>query len=110
VKDAKLRLFNIDSIRALGKAIIPIGLNAHEKADRERLEKRVLYTYLPSGTVEKICRRQKFICPACGQSLGNGEDIEVHHSTSLKDLRLLANTNTRVKTVALHKLCHSRVH
>jgi RNA-directed DNA polymerase len=108
--DAKLRLFNLDSIRAPGKALIPTGLNAYEKADRERLEKRILYTNFPSGTVEKICRRQKFICPACGQSLSNGEDIEVHHLPSLKDLRLLATSNAQVKTVALHKLCHSRMH
>ena len=110
VENAKLRLFNLDSIRAPGKAQIKMGLNAYEKADRERLEKRVLYTSFPSGTVEKICKRQKFICPACGQSLSNGEDIEVHHSPSLKDLRLLATPNTQVKTVALHKLCHSRIH
>jgi len=108
--DAKLRLFNLDSIRAPGKALIPMGLNAYEKADRERLENRVLYTSFPSGTIEKICRRQKFICPACGQSLSNGEEIEVHHLPSLKDLRLLATPNTQVKTVALHKLCHSRMH
>jgi hypothetical protein len=74
------------------------------------LEKRVFYTSFPSGAVEKICKRQKFVCPACGQSLSNSEDIEVHHSPSLKDLRLLATPNTQVKTVALHKLCHSRMH
>ncbi len=110
VDDAKLRLFNLDSIRAPGKAQIPMGLNTYEKADREKLGKRVLYTSLPSGTVEKICRRQKFICPACGQSLSNGEDIEVHHMPSLKDLRLHATLSTQVKTVVLHKLCHSRIH
>ena len=110
VDDAKLRLFNLDSIRAPGKAQIPMGLNAYEKADREKLGKRVLYTSLPSGTVEKICRRQKFICPACGQSLSNGEDIEVHHTPSLKVLRLHATLSTQVKTVVLHKLCHSRMH
>jgi RNA-directed DNA polymerase len=110
VTSAKLRLFNLDSIRAPGKAQIPMGLNAYEKADRERLKNRIIYTSFPSGTVEKISRRQKFICPACGQSLCNGEDIEVHHSPSLKDLRLLATLNTKVKTVALHKLCHSRMH
>ena len=109
-KDAKLRLFNLDSIRAPGKALIPMGLNAYEKADRVRLENRTLYTNFPSGAVEKICKRQKFICPACGQSLSNGEDIEVHHSPSLKDLRLHATPNTRVKTVALHKICHTRIH
>jgi len=109
-EDAKLRLFNLDSIRAPGKALIPMGLNAYEKADRAKLENRILYTNFPSGTVEKICRRQKFICPACGQSLSNGEDIEVHHLPSLKNLSLHATPNTRVKTVALHKICHSRVH
>jgi hypothetical protein len=28
----------------------------------------------------------------CGQSLSNGEDIEVHHLPSLKDLRLHATS------------------
>jgi len=110
VKDAKLRLYNLDSIRAPGKATIPLGLNAYEKADRTKLEKRILYTNFPSGTVEKICKRQKFICPACGQSLCNGEKVEVHHLPSLKDLRLRATPNAQVKLVALHKLCHSQVH
>ena len=89
---------------------MPMGLNAYEKADRTKLEKRILYTSFPSGAVEKMCKRQKFICPACGQSLCNGEDIEAHHSPSLKDLRLYATPNTRVKTVALYKICHSWIH
>jgi len=110
VKNARLRLFNLDSIRAPGKAQIPAGLNAYEKADREKLEKRIVFTVFPSSTVEKICRRQNFICPACNQSLTNGEDIEVHHVPSLKELNLHATPNAQVKTVALHKLCHSRMH
>lgn len=73
VDDALLRFFNLDSIRAPGNAQIPMKLNAYEKADRERLENRILYTNFPFGTVEKICRRQKFICLFCGQSLSNGE-------------------------------------
>lgn len=109
-KDAKLRLFNLDSIRAPGKALISTGLKAYEKADRAKLENRILYTNFPSGAVEKICKQQKFICPTCGQSLCNGEDVEVHHSPSLENLRLNATPNTRVKTVALHKICHSRLH
>lgn len=110
MKDVRLGWFNLDSIKAPGKAQIQMGLNAYEKVSREILEKRVLYTSFPSGTVEKICKRQKFICPACEQSLSNGEDIEVHHLPGLKNLRLLATPNTQVKTVALHKLCHFRGH
>lgn len=110
VEDAKLRLYNLDSIKAPGKATIPIGLNAYKKEDITKLEKRKARVAFPSGTVEKICNRQNLICPACGQSLDNGEDIEVHHIPSLKKMRLHPSPNKQVKLVALHKLCHSRVH
>jgi RNA-directed DNA polymerase len=70
---------------------------------------RLCLWHFPSSTVEKICRRQKFICPACGQSLSNGEDIEVHHLFNLKLLETNATPNTQVKIVALHKLCHSKL-
>jgi RNA-directed DNA polymerase len=110
VKDAKLRLYNLDSIRAPGQAIIQTGLNAYQKEDLFKLKKRQDLSVFASGTVEKICRRQDFICPVCGQSLTNGEDIEIHHSPSLKELRLNLSLNKQVKTVALHKLCHIRVH
>ena len=110
IKDAMIRLFNLDSIRAPGKGTINTGLNAYKKADRIKLESRITNLHFFSGAVEKICRRQKFICPACGQSLSNGENIEVHHLPSLKDLRSRATLNMRVKLVALHKLCHSQMH
>jgi RNA-directed DNA polymerase len=110
IKNAKLRLYNLDSIRAPGKAMITAGLNAYKEEDLVTLGKRKALAAFPSGTVDKICKRQDFICPACGQSLGNGEDIEVHHLPSLKEMRLHPSPNKRVKTVALHKLCHSRVH
>ena len=75
-----------------------------------KLKKRKEHSVLVSGTVEKICRRQDFICPVCGQSLNNGEDIEIHHNPSLKEFRLNPSLNKQFKTVALHKLCHTRVH
>ena len=55
-----------------------------------KLKSCIFYTSFFSGTVEKICKRQKLICPACGQSLSNGKNIEVHHVPGLKDLRLFA--------------------
>lgn len=110
VQDAKLRLYNLDSIKAPGKGTVPTGLNAYIKEDIIKLEKRKTRVPISSGRVEKICIRQNFICPACGQSLGNGEDIEVHHTPSLKMMRLHHSPNKRVKLVALHKLCHLRVH
>lgn len=110
VTNAKVRLYNLDSIRAPGKAQISVGLNAYKKADRVNLESRFVHTNFPTSTVEKICRRQEFICPTCEQSLCNGEDIEIHHLSSLKNLSIDATSNTQVKIVALHKLCHLGVH
>ena len=107
-KFARLRLFNLDSVRAPGTAILPKGLNAYSEKDLIRLEKRK--PRFSSSTVEKVCAKQKFICPVCGQSLGNGEEVELHHSPSLKDLRLDSSPNKRVKLIALHKLCHRKVH
>lgn len=110
VKDAKLRLYNLDSIKAPGKATISTGLNAYKKEDLTKLEKRKARVAVPSGTIERIYNRQNFICPTCGQSLENGEDIEVHHIPSLKEMRSHPSLKKQVKLVALHKLCHLRVH
>jgi RNA-directed DNA polymerase len=110
VEDAKLRLYNLDSIRAPGRAMVQTGLNAYKKEDLKKLEKRKEHSVPTSNTAEKICRRQNFICPVCGQSLTNGESIEVHHIPSIKELRLDHSLNKQIKTVALHKLCHTRLH
>jgi RNA-directed DNA polymerase len=111
IKNAKLKLYNLNSIRAPGQAMIQTGLNAYEKEGLIKLKKRKEISNFISGTVEKICRRQNFICPVCGQSLTNGEEIEVHHYPSLKEVRLnFTLINKQAKTVALHKLCHIRVH
>jgi len=110
VEDAKLRLYNLDSIRVPGRAMIQTELNAYKKEDLIKLKKRKEHSVLVSGTVEKICRRQNFICLVCGQSLNNGEEIEIHHNPSLKELRLNPSLYKKVKIVALHKLCHTCAH
>lgn len=90
--------------------MIQTGLNDYKKEDLINPKKIKEHSVLVSGTVEKICRRQDFICLVCGQSLNNGKDIEIHHNPSFKELRLNPSLNKQVKTVALHKLCHTRVH
>ena len=108
---AKVILFNLDSVRAPGKAMIRTGMNAYLPEDKLQLNKRV--ALVASSTVERISARQNFICPRCGQSLANGEPIEVHHSPNLKDWQLnqvRKNKNMKVKLFALHQLCHRKGH
>lgn len=102
-------MYNLDSIKAPGRAQLKIGLNAYLIDDQKILERNISFSH-SSSTVEKIANRQGFICPVCGGSLKNSEPLEVHHSPSLKVLRLNHDLNKRIKLIVLHKLCHSRVH
>lgn len=105
---AKLRLYNLDSVKAPGLPIIGTGLNAYLPEDKLRLERSV--TFHAPSTIERISARQNFICPVCGQSLRNGETLELHHSPSLKEWQLNLDKNKKVKLFVLHRLCHYRVH
>jgi RNA-directed DNA polymerase len=110
---ARLKLFNLDSVRASGRGTVGVALNAYKMKDLIKLERRKELFINMSGSTEKICRGQKFICPVCAQSLTNGEDIEVHHTVSFKELSLNSFLNKQIekkKVVALHKMCHKILH
>lgn len=75
-----------------------VGLNAYKLEDLIKLEKRKEFYFINvSGSTEKICRGQKFICPVCEQSLTNGEDIEVHHTVSFKELSFNLSLNKQIE-------------
>lgn len=54
VENAKLRLHNLDSIRAPGYATKPLGLNAYIEANAKKLAKRAGSSAL-TGQVERVC-------------------------------------------------------
>lgn len=78
----KVKLYNLDSVEPPKQPMISAGLNAYILIDKLRLERGV--SFLASSATERVGRRQKFVCPTCGQSLKNGETFELHHSLSLK--------------------------
>lgn len=108
---AKVRLYNLDSVKAPGEAVIKTGMNAYLSKDKLQLSKKV--TLVASSSVEKIAARQNFICLGCGQNLDNGEQIEIHHSPNLKDWQFNQSKKSNQKNVklfALHRLCHRKIH
>lgn len=91
--------------------MIKIGLNAYITSDRKHLKKRV--KLVAGSTIEKVSKRQKFECPICGQSLTNGEPIELHHSPSLKEWKhnkTSEMTSKNVKLWVTHRMCHRMIH
>jgi RNA-directed DNA polymerase len=69
--------------------------------DREKAKSKSL-----TPSKQKIAQNQGCICPKCGESLFNGEELHVHHiepkqqrgSNSYKNLRFL------------HFYCHQQIH
>ena len=106
---AKVRLYNLDSVKAPGKPIIPKGLNAYCSIEKVKLQRKKSLLPLTSS-LEKAVIQQKEICPVCGQSLMNGEGLELHHSPSIQKLRVTHMLSKNVKLIALHKLCHRQLH
>ena len=55
---------------------------------------------------QKLAKRQKGRCPECGESLLNGEELQVHHLLA----RSLGGKNSYSNLALVHLLCHQRIH
>ena len=55
---------------------------------------------------QQLVKRQQGRCPACGESLFNEEDIEVHHLLA----RSQGGKDTYSNLALVHLLCHQQVH
>jgi len=58
---AEVRLYNLDYIKASGRAQLKTGLNAYLIDDQKILERNISFSHSLSK-VEKITNRQGFIC------------------------------------------------
>lgn len=60
-------------------------------------------TYWEKGTnLHKIAQNQKWKCPVCGEHLFNGEEIQTHHITRVKD----GGNDNIDNLIHQHKSCH----
>jgi len=55
---------------------------------------------------QKLAKRQKGRCPECGESLFNGEELQVHHLLA----RSLGGKNSYSNLALVHLLCHQHIH
>lgn len=55
---------------------------------------------------EQIAKLQDWKCPMCGESLFNGEPIETHHITPVKE----GGSDDPENLIHLHAPCHKQVH
>lgn len=69
--------------------------------DREKDKIKVL---TPSH--QKLAKKQGLICPNCGQSLFNGEEIHKHHKVP----KSVGGKDTYSNLQLVHLLCHQQIH
>lgn len=56
--------------------------------------------------VQQVIQLQQAICPNCGQSLFNQEEVHIHHKVP----RRQGGTNHAANLVAVHLVCHLQLH
>lgn len=61
--------------------------------------------YLPSSK-QVLARRQGYLCPQCGESLFNGEELQIHHLLP----RGQGGTDGRQNLTLRHLYCHHQAH
>jgi RNA-directed DNA polymerase len=54
----------------------------------------------------RMFRKQAGICPVCGESLLNGEELEVHHKIPISE----GGTDSYSNLQLLHLYCHQQIH
>lgn len=59
-----------------------------------------------SPSYQKIAKKQGYVCPACGESLFNDEELHIHHITPLKEGGSSKYTNLQL----VHLYCHQQIH
>lgn len=74
-------------------------LRRYWQARRERA--RVFH-----GVEAWLARRQRHLCPVCGNSLFNGEELHKHHLVSRRD----GGSDDRSNLRLLHLFCHQQAH
>jgi RNA-directed DNA polymerase len=111
--DAKIRLYNMDSVCAPGLAQSKKGLNPYKPIDAQYLiSKKKLVS---NNQIEKLAAIQDYKCSVCNNALDNGEILEVHHVPDFKtwnrlksDKRLIESG--KIAKQALHQICHRQLH
>ena len=100
------KLFNIKAVTRLNIPFLKLGVNPYTEEGRRYYEKRRddRKRILPPSTLA-VYNRHNHTCTICGESLHNGEPVELHHIVP----RRWGGGWTLDNIQPLHKTCHASV-
>jgi RNA-directed DNA polymerase len=108
-KDTGMVLYRIGYTRVQRHVLIKGHASPDDPEFRDYFEKRTQKSMQVgeyAKASQQVIRSQNAKCPACNQSLFNGEEIHIHH----KKPRSQGGTNKSSNLIAVHLICHLQLH
>ena len=103
-----LKLFQISYV-PIRRHVLCRNLNPYDPINAEYFLKRASshsrHVLFSGKSKDVLVKKQKGICPVCGQHLLNGETLEIHHVIP----RIKGGTDKTSNLKLLHKECHRQV-
>lgn len=104
----RILLFQIANVK-LKRHVICADKNPYDPLHRLYFDKRIARRSLPDAnpksTHNKLCKKQKGICPVCCTPLRDGTDLEIHHIKAKSE----GGKDKISNLMLLHQVCHRQV-
>lgn len=104
----RILLFQIGDVR-LKRHMICSNKNPYDPENYAYFDRRIARMSLPDANPKskhnKLYKKQKGICPVCGDTLRNHTDLEIHHIKAKSE----GGSNRLTNLLLLHKDCHQQV-
>lgn len=103
-KENKLTIINPSEISPITHPLLKMDKNPYLKENAEYFNKRSI-EMIEAKFRREIYKLANHLCPKCGESLHNGEPIELHHIVPVK-----AKGKYTLKNIQpLHRICHQSI-
>lgn len=97
----RLTIFNISEIVIKIHKLLKLDLNPYLLENKSYFQKRII-SRTSAKFREAIYKKYNHLCPICGESLHNGEKVELHHIKPVKEGGKYSMSNIQ----PLHQICH----
>lgn len=97
----RLTIFNISEIVIKIHKLLKLDLNPYLLENKAYFQKRII-SRNSAKFREAIYKKYNHLCPICGESLHNGEKVELHHIKPAKEGGEYSMSNIQ----PLHQICH----
>lgn len=97
----RLTIFNISETAIKIHKLLKLDLNPYLLENKSYFQKRII-SRNSAKFREAIFKKYNHLCPICGESLHNGEKVELHHIKPVKEGGEYSMSNIQ----PLHQICH----